>query len=100
MIKFRLFLLIIVSAAFCEGMQKELQDCMDRLQYLLDSNSQSAVIMERWKRKIEDLERKRREYEELLHTKMVSLDAAFYQLNDLSKKLQDRVELNREKRTA
>ena len=42
----------LVSAAFCECMQKELQDCMDRLQYLLDSNSQSAVIMERWKGKV------------------------------------------------
>lgn len=90
----------LISAAFCECLLKELQDCTNRVRYLIDSDSRSPVIMERWKRKIEYLERKRKEYEELLHTKMGSLDAAFNQLNALSKELQDRVELNREKRTA
>lgn len=90
----------LISAAFCECLLKELQDCTNRVRYLIDSDSRSPVIMERWKRKIEYLERKRKEYEELLHTKMGSLDSAFDQLNALSKELQDRVELNREKRTA
>lgn len=90
----------LVSAAFCEGMQKELQDCMDRLQYLLDSNSQSAVIMERWKGKVWYLEEKRKEYEMLLHRKTGSLDESFGHLHALSREFESRVKAFGKKRTA
>ena len=90
----------LVSAAFCECMQKELQDCMDRLQYLLDSNSRSMIIMERWKGRIRSLERKRNDYESLLQTKMSSLDAAFDQLKGLHRELYEKVKLSLKKRIA
>lgn len=90
----------LVAAAFCECMQKELQDCMERLQYLIDSDSRSVVIMERWKRKIRFLEEKHRGYEALLQIRMGTLDKAFSQLTALSQELEARVTLFSRKQTA
>ncbi|MGM9600806.1 MAG: DUF6744 family protein [Faecousia sp.] len=55
--------------------------------YLIQSNSPSPAIMERWVLKIETLEQKKRHYEEILRRELDGLDDEFASLKFLSQEL-------------
>lgn len=66
-----------MAAAFYRSVKREILEYQDRANYLIQSGSQSASIMERWVLKIESLEAKKREYEQILHRELTEIDDDF-----------------------
>lgn len=79
-----------MAAAFYRSVKREILEYQDRANYLIQSGSQSASIMERWVLKIESLEAKKREYEQILHRELTEIDDDFGSLKYISQELQIR----------
>ncbi len=60
---------------------------MERADYLIQSNSPSPAIMERWVNKITNLEQKKNHYEEILRRELTRLDDELESLKFLSQEL-------------
>ena len=72
--------------------RKEAQEYQERAAYLIDSGCQSASIMERWIRRIHELEQKKQRYEALFRKELSETDAEFGSLQLYSQELQLRVD--------
>ena len=81
-----------MTAAFYRSVKREIADYTERANYLIQSGSQSAAIMDRWVVKIEGLEQKKREYEEILKRELNAIDDEFSSLGYLSQELQIRAQ--------
>ena len=79
-----------MAAAFYRSVRREIAEYQERANHLIQSGSQSAAIMERWIVKIESLEQKKREYEDILHRELNAIDDDFTSLNYLAQELQIR----------
>jgi regulator of extracellular matrix RemA (YlzA/DUF370 family) len=79
-----------MAAAFYRCVKREIAEYTERASHLILSGSQSAAIMDRWVVKIEGLERKKREYEEILKRELNAIDDDFSSLGYLSQELQIR----------
>jgi len=89
-----------MSAAFYRSVRREIAEYQERANYLIQSGSESAAVMERWILKIEGLEQKKREYESILKRELNAIDDDFSTLNYLSQELQIRARGIRRSRAA
>lgn len=80
--------------------RKEAQEYQERAAYLIDSGCQSASIMERWIRRIHELEQKKQRYEALFRKALSETDAEFDSLQLYSQELQIRADGIRMQRAA
>lgn len=76
-----------MTEEFYLAVKKEIAEYQERADYLIQSNSPSPAIMERWVLKIETLEQKKRHYEEILRRELDGLDDEFASLKFLSQEL-------------
>ena len=76
-----------MTEEFYLAVKKEIAEYMERADYLIQSNSPSPSIMERWVNKISNLEQKKKHYEEILHRELTGLDDEFESLKFLSQEL-------------
>ena len=76
-----------MTAEFYLAVKKEIAEYMERADYLIQSNSPSPTIMERWVNKISNLEEKKKHYEEILRRELTGLDDEFESLKFLSQEL-------------
>ena len=81
-----------MAAEFYTLVRKEAQEYQERAAYLIDSGCQSASIMERWIRRIRELEQKKQRYEALFRKELSETDAEFGSLELYSQELQVRVD--------
>ena len=79
-----------MAVAFYRSVRREISEYQERVNYLIQSGSQSAAIMDRWIVKIEGLDQKKREYETVLKRELNEIDDDFSTLNYLSQELQIR----------
>lgn len=80
-----------MASEFYTLVRKEAQEYQERAAYLIDSGCQSASIMERWIRRIRELEQKKQRYEALFRKELNETDAEFGSLQLYSQELQVRV---------
>ena len=66
-----------MASEFYTLVRKEAQEYQERAAYLIDSGCQSASIMERWIRRIRELEQKKQRYEALFRKELNETDAEF-----------------------
>ena len=76
-----------MTEEFYLAVKKEIAEYQERADYLIQSNSPSPTIMERWVNKITNLEQKKRHYEEILRRELSGLDEEFESLRFLSQEL-------------
>lgn len=81
-----------MASEFYTLVRKEAQEYQERAAYLIDSGCQSASIMERWIRRIHELEQKKQRYEALFRKELSETDAEFGSLELYSQELQVRVD--------
>lgn len=81
-----------MTSEFYTLVRKEAQEYQERAAYLIDSGCQSASIMERWIRRIHELEQKKQRYEALFRKELSETDAEFGSLQLYSQELQLRVD--------
>ena len=81
-----------MTSEFYTLVRKEAQEYQERAAYLIDSGCQSASIMERWIRRIHELEQKKQRYEALFRKELSETDAEFGSLALYSQELQVRVD--------
>lgn len=81
-----------MASEFYTLVRKEAQEYQERAAYLIDSGCQSASIMERWIRRIHELEQKKQRYEALFRKELSETDAEFDSLELYSQELQVRAE--------
>ena len=81
-----------MASEFYTLVRKEAQEYQERAAYLIDSGCQSASIMERWIRRIHELEQKKQRYEALFRKELSETDAEFGSLQLYSQELQVRVD--------
>lgn len=81
-----------MASEFYALVRKEAQEYQERAAYLIDSGCQSASIMERWIRRIRELEQKKQRYEALFRKELSETDAEFGSLELYSQELQLRVD--------
>ena len=81
-----------MAVEFYALVRKEAQEYQERAAYLIDSGCQSASIMERWIRRIRELEQKKQRYEALFRKELSETDAEFGSLELYSQELQLRVD--------
>ena len=81
-----------MASEFYTLVRKEAQEYQERAAYLIDSGCQSASIMERWIRRIHELEQKKQRYEALFRKELSETDAEFGSLQLYSQELQLRVD--------
>ena len=81
-----------MASEFYTLVRKEAQEYQERAAYLIDSGGQSASIMERWIRRIHELEQKKQRYEALFRKELSETDAEFGSLQLHSQELQLRVD--------
>ena len=89
-----------MASEFYTLVRKEAQEYQERAAYLIDSGCQSASIMERWIRRIHELEQKRQRYEALFRKELSKTDAEFDSLQLYSQELQIRADGIRMLKTA
>lgn len=89
-----------MASEFYTLVRKEAQEYQERAAYLIDSGCQSASIMERWIRRIHELEQKRQRYETLFRKELSETDAEFDSLQLYSQELQIRADGIRMLKTA
>ena len=80
-----------MAAEFYNTVRKEIEEYQERAQHLISTDSQSPAIMNRWVLKIEALEEKKREYEEILCRQLDELNQEFTVLRTFSQELAHRV---------
>jgi hypothetical protein len=76
-----------MAAAFYRSVRREIEEYSERADHLIQTGSQSAAIMERWAVKIQGLETKKREYEDVLRRELGELDEEFRALGFLAEEL-------------
>ena len=81
-----------MTSEFYTLVRKEAQEYQERAAYLIDSGCQSASIMERWIRRIHELEQKKQRYEALFRKELSETDAEFDSLALYSQELQVRAD--------
>ena len=89
-----------MASEFYTLVRKEAQEYQERAAYLIDSGCQSASIMERWIRRIHELEQKKQRYEALFRKELSETDAEFDSLQLYSQELQIRADGIRMLKTA
>ena len=72
--------------------RREAQEYQEKAAYLIDSGCQSAAIMERWIRRIEDLKEKKQRYEALFQKELTETDEEFNSLQLYQQELQIRAQ--------
>ena len=77
-----------MAAEFYANVRKDIEQYQDRIDYLIKSGSESKAIMERWVMKVEQLDAKKRQYEDILKRELCDLDDDFATLKFLSQELQ------------
>lgn len=80
-----------MSAAFYRSVRKEIEEYEERVTKLIQGNSRSAAVMERWVMRIRGLEQMKAHYEQLLRRELTDLDDEFTSLRYLSDELQIRM---------
>ena len=81
-----------ISVEFYTNLKKDIEFYQERLTYLLKSGNESKKIMERWVLKIEQLEEKKQQYEDILKRELDKLDDEFDTLKFLSQEFQLKTE--------
>ena len=76
-----------MTEEFYLAVKKEIAEYQERADYLIQSNSPSPSIMERWVNKISNLEQKKKHYEEILLRELTGLEDEFESLRFLSQEL-------------
>lgn len=89
-----------MAAAFYRSVRRDIAEYQERANYLIQSGSESAAVMERWVVKISGLEQKKREYEAILKRELNDIDDEFSTLGFLSQELQIRARGLRRSRAA
>ena len=79
-----------MAAAFYRSVRKEIAEYEEKVTHLIQSGSQSPKIMERWIMRIQGLEEKKRDYEDILKRELSDLDDDFTSLRYLSDELRIR----------
>lgn len=79
-----------MASAFYRSARREIAEYRERANHLIQTGSQSPAIMERWVLRIEGLNMKKREYEEILKRELSEMDDDFKSLSYLSQELQIR----------
>lgn len=79
-----------MAAAFYRSVRKEIAEYEERVTHLIQSGSQSPKIMDRWVMRIQGLEEKKRNYEDILKRELTDLDDEFTSLRYLSDELRIR----------
>ncbi|MDE7262967.1 MAG: hypothetical protein K2N78_13035 [Oscillospiraceae bacterium] len=81
-----------MTEEFYAAVRKEIATYQERADYLIKSGSQSPAVMERWVLKIQNLEEKKKHYEQALRWELDGLDDEFSTLKFLSQELQVRAQ--------
>ena len=89
-----------MTEEFYAAVRKEIATYQERADYLIKSGSQSPAVMERWVLKIQNLEEKKKHYEQVLRRELDGLDDEFSTLKFLSQELQVRAQNIRFQRAA
>jgi hypothetical protein len=76
-----------MAAAFYRSVRRDIEEYAERANHLIQTGSQSAVVMERWAMRIQGLEAKKREYEDVLRRELGELDDEFRSLGFLADEL-------------
>ena len=79
-----------MAAAFYRSVRREIAEYEERVTNLIQSGSQSPKIMDRWVMRIQGLEQKKRNYENILKRELTDLDEEFTSLRYLSDELRIR----------
>lgn len=79
-----------MTEEFYSAVKKEIALYQEKADYLIQSDSRSPSIMERWISKISTLEQKKKHYEEILRRELDGLDDEFETLRLLSQELSAR----------
>jgi len=79
-----------MASGFYEAVKKEIELYNEKLEYLIRSESQSPAIMNRWVLKVQELEGKKRNYEEILQRDFDNLNSEFDLLRLQAQELQVR----------
>jgi hypothetical protein len=89
-----------MASAFYRSARREIEEYSERANHLIQTGSQSAAIMERWALKIQGLEKKKHEYEDVLRRELGELDDDFRSLGFLADELTIRARGIRSQRAA
>jgi hypothetical protein len=76
-----------MAAAFYRSVRRDIVAYAERANHLIQTGSQSAVVMECWAMRIQGLETKKREYEDVLRRELGELDDEFRSLGFLADEL-------------
>ena len=79
-----------MTAAFYRSVRREIAEYEERVTHLIQSGSQSPKIMDRWVMRIQGLDEKKRNYENILKRELTDLDEEFTSLRYLSDELRIR----------
>ena len=79
-----------MTAAFYRSVRREITEYEERVTNLIQNGSQSPKIMDRWIMRIQGLEEKKRNYENILKRELTDLDEEFTSLRYLSDELRIR----------
>ena len=71
-------------------MRREAQEYEERAAHLINNGTQSPAILERWVKRIRELEEKRQRFEELFRRQLDETDSEFDTLHLYSQELQVR----------
>ena len=80
-----------ISVEFYTNIRKDIEKCQERINYLINSSSESTAIMQRWANKVDTLSEKKILYEKILKRDLTDLDSEIFTLNDLLQNLQQYV---------
>lgn len=72
-----------MSREFYQDMSREIEEYQRRMVRLIQSGNSSQKILDRWELKIQSLENKKREYEEILKQDLTEIDEEFSMLKDM-----------------
>jgi DNA integrity scanning protein DisA with diadenylate cyclase activity len=76
-----------MASAFYRSVRREIDEYAERANHLIQTGSQSAAIMERWAMRIQGLEKKKHEFEDVLRRELNELDDEFRSLGTLADEL-------------
>ncbi len=77
-----------MAGGFYDAVKKEIELYNEKLEYLISSESQSPSVMNRWVLKVQELENKKRNYEEILQRDFDNLNSDFDLLRLQAQELQ------------
>ncbi len=79
-----------MAVEFYTSVRKEIETYEERAKYLINTGSQSPAVMNRWVLKIDALDAKKRQYEDILQRELSELNDEFATLRMFSQELQVR----------